>query len=184
MTVAGPGTTPAYAYQVLRLYDTATGEVRELALRQPGEVGIYLCGPTVYGPPHLGHGRATFAYDILRRYLEWSGLHVRLVSNITDIDDKIIERAEREGRDAAEIAQRCEAVWFKAMRGIGVDPPTDVPHATAYVDEMIELVAPAGRDRAGLHDRRRRLHERHVGRGLRAARPPVARRDARRRRRT
>ena len=59
---------------VLRLYDTATGEVRELALREPGTVGIYLCGPTVYGPPHLGHGRATLVYDVLRRYLEWRGL--------------------------------------------------------------------------------------------------------------
>ena len=83
---------------MFRLYDTATSEVRELALRTPGKVGIYLCGPTVYGPPHLGHGRATLVYDILRRYLEWSGLEVRLVSNITDIDDKIIDRANKEGR--------------------------------------------------------------------------------------
>jgi len=100
---------------VLRLYDTASGEVRELAQRQPGQVDIYLCGPTVYGPPHLGHGRATLAYDVLRRYLKWSGLRVRLVSNITDIDDKIIARANQEGRDADEIARRCEAVWFQAM---------------------------------------------------------------------
>ena len=125
---------------MLRLYDTATGEVRELALRQPGQVDIYLCGPTVYGPPHLGHGRATLAYDVLRRYLEWSGLRVRLVSNITDIDDKIISRANREGRDAADIATRCEAVWFRAMRGIGVDPPTDIPRATEYVDEMVAMI--------------------------------------------
>jgi cysteinyl-tRNA synthetase len=131
----------AYADLVLHLYDTAQGEVRELALRRPDQVDIYLCGPTVYGPPHLGHGRATLAYDVLRRYLEWSGFRVRLVSNVTDIDDKIIERAEREGRDAGEIAHRCEAVWFKAMRGIGVDPPTDIPHATEYVEEMVQLVA-------------------------------------------
>ncbi|MGA0365895.1 MAG: cysteine--tRNA ligase, partial [Ilumatobacteraceae bacterium] len=78
---------------MFRLYDSATSEVRELRLRTPGRVGIYLCGPTVYGPPHLGHGRATLVYDILRRYLEWTGLEVRLVSNITDIDDKIIDRA-------------------------------------------------------------------------------------------
>ncbi len=125
---------------MLRLYDTATGEVRELALRQPGQVDIYLCGPTVYGPPHLGHGRATLTYDVLRRYLEWSGLQVRLVSNITDIDDKIIARAQREDRDAAEIATRCEAVWFQAMKGIGVEPPTDVPHATDYVELMVAMI--------------------------------------------
>ena len=63
---------------VLHLYDTATRQVRELALRDPGKVSIYLCGPSVYGPPHIGHGRATLAYDILRRYLEWTGLDVRL----------------------------------------------------------------------------------------------------------
>jgi cysteinyl-tRNA synthetase len=130
----------AYAARVLRLYDTASGEVRELAQRRPGQVDIYLCGPTVYGPPHLGHGRATLAYDVLRRYLEWSGVHVRLVSNITDIDDKIIARANREGRDAEEIARRCEAVWFRAMAGIGVDPPTDIPHATEYVDQMVAMI--------------------------------------------
>ena len=84
--------------EMLHLYDTATREVREIRLREPGKIGIYLCGPTVYGPPHLGHGRATLVYDILRRYLEWSGLSVRLVSNITDIDDKIIDRANREGQ--------------------------------------------------------------------------------------
>jgi cysteinyl-tRNA synthetase len=61
-------------------------------------VSVYLCGPTVYGPPHLGHGRATIVYDVLRRYLEWTGLRVRIVSNITDIDDNIINKAQRDGR--------------------------------------------------------------------------------------
>ena len=81
---------------MLHLYDTVTREVRELQMRQQGKLDIYLCGPTVYGPPHLGHGRATLVYDILRRYMEWNGVSVRLVSNITDIDDKIIDRANRE----------------------------------------------------------------------------------------
>ena len=127
--------------RVLHLYDTATREVRELAMREPGMVSIYLCGPTVYGPPHLGHGRATLVYDILRRYLVWSGVEVRLVSNITDIDDKIIDRANREGRDWTDITHRCEDVWFKAMAGIDVERPTDVPHATEYVVEMVEMIA-------------------------------------------
>ena len=125
---------------MLRLYDTATREVRELAQRDPGTVSIYLCGPTVYGPPHLGHGRATLEYDILRRYLTWCGLEVRLVSNITDIEDKIIERAEREGRDPAEVAVRCETVWWDAMDRIGFLRPTDIPHATEWVDEMVEMI--------------------------------------------
>ena len=125
---------------MLRLYDTATREVRELAMREPGTVSIYLCGPTVYAPPHLGHGRATLVYDVLRRYLEWSGVRVRLVSNITDIEDKIIERANREGRPWQEITTRCEQIWFDAMGRLGVTRPTDVPHATEYVDEMVDMI--------------------------------------------
>jgi cysteinyl-tRNA synthetase len=126
---------------MLRLYDTATREIRELRLREPGTVSVYLCGPTVYGPPHLGHGRATLVYDVLRRYLEWSGLQVRLVSNITDIDDKIIDRAQREQRPWQDITHRCESVWFDAMGKLGVARPTDVPHATEYVDQMVAMIA-------------------------------------------
>ena len=125
---------------MLHLYDTATRSVRDLALRDPGKVGIYLCGPTVYGPAHIGHGRATLTYDVVRRYLEWSGFEVRLVSNITDIDDQIINRAQREDRPWQDIATKCEAMWFTAMGGIGVERPTDVPRATEYVDEMVELI--------------------------------------------
>ncbi len=125
---------------MLHLYDTATREVRELALREPGKVSIYLCGPTVYGPPHLGHGRATLEYDVLVRYLRWSGLDVRLVSNITDIEDKIIERATREGRPWQDITTRCERVWFEAMDGINVERPDDIPHATDYVEEMVAMI--------------------------------------------
>ncbi len=125
---------------MLRLYDTASRQVRPLALRQPGQVSIYLCGPTVYGPPHIGHGRATLVYDILRRYLTWSGLTVRLVSNVTDIDDKIIERAARDGVPWQEITSTYEALWFEAMGSIGVERPTDVPHATDYVDQMVAMI--------------------------------------------
>jgi cysteinyl-tRNA synthetase len=125
---------------VLNLYDTATRSVRELALREPGKVSIYLCGPTVYGPAHLGHGRATLSYDILRRYLEWTGLEVSLVSNITDIDDQIIKRANNENRPWKDITTKCEAMWFEAMDGINVKRPTEIPRATEYVEEMVEMI--------------------------------------------
>ncbi len=125
---------------MLSLYDTATQEVRPLAMRQPGHLSIYLCGPTVYGPPHLGHGRATLVYDILRRYLTWTGIQVRLVSNITDIDDKIIDRANRENRPWAEITHKCETMWFSAMAALNVEKPTDIPHATEYVDQMVAMI--------------------------------------------
>ena len=125
---------------MLHLYDTASQTVRPLAMREPGKVSIYLCGPTVYGPPHLGHGRATLVYDVLRRYLEWTGLQVRLVSNITDIDDQIINRAAREDRPWREITTKCEDVWFQAMAGLNVARPTDVPHATEYVPQMVAMI--------------------------------------------
>jgi cysteinyl-tRNA synthetase len=109
-------------------------------MRRPGHLSIYLCGPTVYGPPHLGHGRATLVYDILRRYLTWSGIQVRLVSNITDIDDKIIDRANRENRPWEEITHKCEDIWFRAMAALNVERPTDIPHATEYVDQMVGMI--------------------------------------------
>ena len=122
------------------LYDTLTREVRPLAMREPGKLGMYLCGPTVYGPPHLGHGRATLVYDVLRQYLEWRGIEVRLVSNITDIDDKIIDRANRENRPWQDITHKCESVWFDAMGRLGVKRPTDIPHATDYVEQMVHMI--------------------------------------------
>ncbi len=125
---------------MLRLYDTATRTTRELQPREPGTVGLYVCGPTVYGPPHIGHGRMSLEYDVLVRYLRWRGLTVHFVSNVTDIDDKIIDRANDEGRDWREIAERCEAVWWQAMAGIGVARPDDTPHATAYVDQMVAMI--------------------------------------------
>ena len=109
-------------------------------MREPGKLGMYLCGPTVYGPPHLGHGRATLVYDVLRQYLEWRGIEVRLVSNITDIDDKIIDRANRENRPWQDITHKCESVWFDAMGRLGVKRPTDIPHATDYVEQMVHMV--------------------------------------------
>jgi cysteinyl-tRNA synthetase len=125
---------------MLQLFDTAKGGVAPLQTREPGKVSMYVCGPTVYGPPHLGHGRFSLVFDVLRRYLEWSGLDVTYVSNITDIDDNIIERAQREDRDWRDITRRCEDVWYRAMDALGVRRPDHDPHATAYVEEMVALI--------------------------------------------
>jgi cysteinyl-tRNA synthetase len=133
-------TLSRYRTCVLRLYDTAFGAVKELELRQPGRMAMYVCGPTVYDDPHIGHGRFTLVWDIIRRYLAWSGIEVDFVSNVTDIDDKIIARANAEGRPAAEVAQEFEAVWWSAMDRLGVLRPTDEPHATDFVDRMIDLI--------------------------------------------
>jgi cysteinyl-tRNA synthetase len=138
---------------MIRLHDTAQGKVLPLEPREPGKVSMYVCGPTVYGPPHLGHGRFSLVFDVLRRYLEWSGNDVLYVSNVTDIDDKIIDRARREDRDWQDIATRCEAVWWRAMDAIGVRRPDQTPHATDYVEQMVALIGQlVERDAAYLTD--------------------------------
>ena len=125
---------------MLRLHDTATGAVRPLELREPGKVSVYVCGATVSDVPHIGHGRFSLVWDVVRRYLEWSGVEVRYVSNITDIDDKIIAKAGLEGRAPADVAREYEASWYETMDRLGVRRPDDDPHATAYIDRMVELV--------------------------------------------
>ena len=125
---------------MISLYDTLTGEVRPLALREPGKVSLYACGPTVYDHPHLGHARSALTYDVLRRYLEWRGFDVRHVANITDIDDNIINRARDEGRTESEVAIEWEGVYIDAMAALGILAPHDRPRATEWVTEMVDFV--------------------------------------------
>ncbi len=125
---------------MLRLYDTATERVRELVPNEGGVIGLYVCGPTVYGPPHVGHGRLALVFDVLRRYLEHRGMVVRHVSNVTDVDDKIIDRARDERRPWQAVAEEAEAQWWSAMEDLSVLRPHETPHATAYVEQMVHLV--------------------------------------------
>jgi len=101
---------------------------------------MYVCGPTVNDLPHIGHGRFALVWDVVRRWIAWGGLDVDYVSNITDVDDKIIARARLEGRSEAEVTAQYEAEWFLAMDAIGVARPTHVPHATAYIEGMVALI--------------------------------------------
>ena len=125
----------------IRLHDTLLGRRVNLAPRVPGSVSIYVCGPTVYDAPHLGHGRTAVVFDSIRRYLTWSGLSVMFVSNITDIEDKIIGRAAREGTTESEIAKKYEDAYFFEMDRLDVLRPDDTPHATQYISEMLDLIA-------------------------------------------
>ena len=126
---------------VIRLYDTLGREVVELRLRTPGEVSIYVCGPTVYDVPHLGHARTALTYDVLCRYLRWRGLRVRMVSNITDVDDNIIARAAEAGSTEEQVAAHFTDVYVSEMAALGVAEPDERPRATGYVSEMVEFVA-------------------------------------------
>ena len=125
---------------MLRLYDTATGTIHPLALRTEGEVSMYVCGPTVYDMPHIGHGRANLTFDILRRYLSFTGLKVRHVANVTDVDDNIIRRAAELGRTEPDVAAEFEARWWESMDALGDLRPQDIPHATQYIEDMVALV--------------------------------------------
>jgi len=123
-----------------QLYDTATRQVRELDPVHPGRVSIYHCGLTVQGPPHIGHIRKEVVFDVLRRWLEHSGLDVTIVANLTDIDDKIIAKAAEQGRPWFAVAYENERALHAAYEVLGCIPPTYEPRATGHVPEMIEMM--------------------------------------------
>lgn len=124
----------------LRLFDTATRQVREFVPLKPGAVGIYLCGATVQSPPHIGHMRAAVAFDVLVRWLRRKGLTVTLVRNVTDIDDKILHKAADAGQPWWQWATTHERLFTQAYDALGVLPPSHEPRATGHVSDMVELM--------------------------------------------
>ncbi len=125
---------------MIRLYDSATRAVRALETVRPGEVGIYHCGLTVQGPPHLGHIRKEVVFDVLRRWLEHRDYRVTLVRNVTDIDDKILSKAQEEGVAWFALAYENERALHAAYEALGCRPPTYEPRATGVVPEMVEMM--------------------------------------------
>ena len=126
---------------MVRIRDTLLRETVELTTRDPGKLAMYVCGPTVYDEPHIGNARTAVVFDTIRRYLEWTGLDVTYVSNVTDVDDKIIARAAEQGRTEPDLASEFERVYFERMGGLNVRPADHRPHATEYIDHMIRLIA-------------------------------------------
>jgi cysteinyl-tRNA synthetase len=125
----------------LRLYDTAARELRDFEPLRPGQVGMYVCGLTVQGSPHIGHVRFTVAFDVLRRWLERGhGYEVTMVRNVTDIDDKILAKSAAAGRPWWAWALEYERETTAALDALGVLPPTYEPRATGHVPEMVELM--------------------------------------------
>ena len=125
---------------MLRFTDSLTGDKSEFSPRDPGKVSVYWCGPTVYDAPHLGHARSTLAFDVLVRYLRWSGWDVCAVSNITDIDDNIIARAAEEGTTEPELARRFEEIFIAEMDRLDIAHPDLRPRATEYVGPMVDII--------------------------------------------
>ncbi len=124
----------------LRLYDTKSAALQNLEPIEEGKVGIYLCGPTVQGMPHIGHLRAATSFDVLIRWLQRHGLDVTYVRNVTDIDDKILARAEETSQPWWAIAQRYEREFQKAYQTLGLVQPTIEPRATGHITDQIELI--------------------------------------------
>ncbi len=124
----------------LRIYNTLTGKKEEFVPVKPGEVGMYVCGVTVYDYCHLGHARVSVVFDVIRRYLESKGLKVKYIRNFTDIDDKIINRAKEEAISAEEVAKRFTEEYYRDMDRLGVDRADVEPKATDHIGEIIEIV--------------------------------------------
>ena len=124
----------------MKILNTLTRRKEEFVPINEGKVGIYVCGPTVYDYIHIGNARPTIVFDTLRRYLEYKGYDVNYVSNFTDVDDKIIKRANEEGVDASVISERYIAEVKKDMAALNVREATTHPKATEEIPDMIEMV--------------------------------------------
>lgn len=124
----------------MRVYNTLSRSKEEFVPRDPGKVSIYVCGPTVYNHIHIGNARTFLSFDVVRRYLQWKGFQVDYVQNITDVDDKIINRANEEGRPAAEVAAEYTVAFITAMRALGIEDPTVRPKATETIPQMISMI--------------------------------------------
>lgn len=124
----------------MRVYNTLSRSKEEFVTREPGKVGMYVCGPTVYNHIHIGNARTFLSFDVIRRYLEWKGFEVTFVQNVTDVDDKIINRANEEGRPAADVAKEYTAAFISAMRRLGVKDPTVRPLCTETIPQMIAMI--------------------------------------------
>ncbi len=125
----------------MRIYNTLTRKKEELKTITPGEVKIYACGPTVYNYIHIGNARPLCVFDTFRRYLEYRGYKVNFVQNFTDIDDKIIKRANEEGTDYKTVSEKYIAEFWTDVKGMNIREATVHPKATENIDEIISIIS-------------------------------------------
>jgi cysteinyl-tRNA synthetase len=122
------------------LHDTASGELRELEPREPGRVGIYACGPTVYGRVHVGNARPFVVFSMLKRFLSHEGYNVRFVANVTDVNDKIYAAAQERGIPSDQLAREMTEAYIADTDGLGLARPDDEPLASQTIPEIISLI--------------------------------------------
>jgi cysteinyl-tRNA synthetase len=125
---------------MLKIYNSLTQAKQPLQPLEPGKIKMYVCGVTVYDYCHLGHARTYTAFDVVIRYLRWKGFDVTYVRNITDIDDKIIKRAQENNEDFLVLVERFTQAMHEDFAALGLQIPTHEPRATAYMSEMITLI--------------------------------------------
>ena len=125
---------------MIKLYNTKAREKVPFESRERGKVGMYVCGPTVYNYIHIGNARTFISFDVIRRYFMWRGFDVTFVQNVTDVDDKIIAKANEEGREASAVAAEYTAAFIEDMRKANVLDPDIRPKATEEIPAMIELI--------------------------------------------
>lgn len=125
----------------MKLYNTMSQKKEEFVPLEPGKVRMYVCGPTVYNFIHIGNARPMIVFDTVRRYMEYKGYDVNFVSNFTDVDDKIIKKANEEGVSASEISTRYIAECKKDMEGMNIKPATKNPLATEEIPGMIDMIS-------------------------------------------
>lgn len=125
---------------MLKIYNTPQRKKVEFKPVCEGKVSMYVCGPTVYNRIHIGNARTFISFDVIRRYLEWRGYDVTFVQNVTDVDDKIINRAAEENTTAEAIAKKYTDLFVEDMHDAGVKDPDIRPRATQEISEMIKLV--------------------------------------------
>ncbi|HKH23411.1 MAG TPA: cysteine--tRNA ligase [Solirubrobacterales bacterium] len=124
----------------IRIRDTLSGEVRELEPREPGRVGIYACGPTVYGRIHIGNARPFVIFTLLRRFLSHEGIDAKLVINVTDINDKIYAAAKEAGKPSAEYAEEMTSAYIADTDALGLGRPDAEPLASGTIEEIVSLI--------------------------------------------
>jgi cysteinyl-tRNA synthetase len=135
----------------LRIYNTLTRQKEDFETLEPGRVSIYVCGPTVYSKAHVGHAMSALVFDTIRRYLEFRGYKVRYVMNYTDVDDKIITRAQEEGRDPFDLAEGYIQEFQANLQALNILPATVNPRATQEIDYIIRMVQELGEEGYAYH---------------------------------
>src|SRR5215468_5916804 len=124
----------------LRVHNTLTGKLEDFVPLHPPKVGMYVCGVTVYDRSHIGHARALVVFDVIYRYLRFLGYEVTFVRNFTDVDDRIIQRANEAGLSATQVSESNIAAFDEDMKVLGCAPPQIEPRATDHIAEMIALI--------------------------------------------